>query len=316
MVKKKILNIWKYDLRSNIPKKNFFQFNIEKIKKLTKNEFISLIDYKNNDHNQIINKLLNLKKFPLILNYKPSENKKKYILPDDMYKLKSDYINGFIKKLNVYDNIFKKMNTLPNIVLYRGLKVPNKDKKTKKSDISKSKSNIKSKIKTNIKSNINKYHELDGLKYENKYDYKIGEIINNNGLLSTSLSLNVAYDFTGFQKNKRIIVKINIHKKDKIPFIFLSNTLFDYGKKKNKKILDEWNKSIYDEFEILLPRNIQYKVIKKSLVRIPRKTYGFKNIYNKKYEELTLYEVETLPYVFPKIIDRNYFTKMPSFISF
>lgn len=311
MIKKKTLNIWKYDLRSKIPKKNFFQFNIEKIKKLTKNEFISLIDYKNSGY-RVLNGLLNLKKFPLILNYEPSENKKKYVLPDDMYKLKSDYINGFIKKLNVFDNIFKKMNTLPNIVLYRGLKVPNKNKKTTKSEISKS----KTKIKMNAKNNINKYHELDGLKYENKYDYKIGEIINNDGLLSTSLSLNVAYNFTGFQKDKKIIVKINIHKKDKIPFIFLSNTLFDYGKKKNKKILDEWNKSIYDEFEILLPRNIQYKVIKKSLVKIPRKTYGFKNIYNKKYEELTLYEVETLPYVFPKIIDRNYFTKMPRFISF
>jgi hypothetical protein len=340
--KYKIWNIWKTDFHLVFPEKRFFENSINSMKKLNKKEFDTIVDYKGTGF-YMINKILKFKKLPLIIRYdnynmkflfdekkkrkeKNSEdsvkeenkivktnnnkdnndNKIKYFFPENSEKIKDKYTQHIIKYINNFDNIYTKMNTLPNITLYRGVKVrKDEDKKTKE-----------------LKNNITKFYEIVDMKYKTSYDYKVGEIVKNDYFLSTSLHPQVAFGFAkGFDKTveEKIIIKININEKDKIPFIFLTNKLFSSHETKGSylKSLKYWNETYHDEFEILLPRNIEFKVIKKDIVKIPKKITGFKNIYDKdKYIKVLLFEVETLPYVFPNKMDESYFTEKSSFVCF
>ncbi len=338
--KNKVWNIWKTNFDLVLPEKKFFQKSIDSMKKLTKKEFDVIVDYKGTGF-YMINKILKFKRLPLIIRYdsynmkylfdenkkkkvkKPTEenledltknkiiktnndNKIKYFFPENSEKIKDKYTQHIINFINTFDNIYLKMNTLPNITLYRGVKVrKDEDKKTKES-----------------KNNMTKFYEIVDMKYKTNYDYKVGEIVKNDYFLSTSLHPQVAYGFAkGFDKTveEKIIIKINIHEKDKIPFIFLTNKLFSSHESKGSYLtsLKHWNETYHDEFEILLPRNIEFKVIKKEIVKIPKKITGFKNIYDKdKYIKVFLYEVETLPYVFPSKLDESYFTEKSSFVCF
>lgn len=237
------------------------------------------------------------------------DTKIKYFFPENSEKIKNKYTQHIINYINTFDNIYTKMNTLPNIVLYRGVNVIKNDDGEKKLN----------------KDNLTKFNEIVDMKYKTIFNYKIGEVVKNNNFLSTSLNPKIAFGFAkGYAKYKKsveekIIIKMNIHKKDKIPFIFLTNILFEGHDKQSDflKSLKRWNKIRHDEFEILLPRNIEFKVIKKEIIKIPKKITGFKNVYDKnKYIKILIYEVETLPYVFPNKFDESYFTEKSSFVCF
>ncbi len=346
--KEKIWNIWKTELELPLPEKSFFQKSINSMKKLTKKEFDVLVDYKGIGF-YMINKILKFKKLPLVIKYdsynmkylfdddKEKKKKKKeiitvkeknisekennklekindntkikYFFPENSEKIKNKYTQNIINYINTFDIIYTKMNTLPNIVLYRGVKVRKDD-------------DIKKKIN---KDNFTKFGEIVDMKYKTSYDYKVGEIVKNDYFLSTSLNPQIAFSFAkGFAKynksvEEKIIIKMNIHEKDKIPFLFLTNILFEEHDKRSDflKSLKTWNETAYDEFEILLPRNIEFKVIKKEIIKIPKKITGFKNVYDKnKYIKILMYEVETLPYVYPTKFDETYFTEKSSFVCF
>ncbi len=338
--KEKVWNIWKTDLDLELPDKRFFKKSIDSMKKLTKKEFDVIVDYKGIGF-YMINKILKFKKFPLMIKYDSydmdfllnkrkkkkiikeekeekvdnsvkknnddNNNKIKYFFPENSDKIKDKYTKHIINYINTFDTIYTKMNTLPNIVLYRGVKVrKDEDKKIKKN-------------------NIEKFYEIVDMRYKTNYNYKVGEIVKNDYFLSTSLHPQVAFNFAkGFATNnksieEKILIKININEKDKIPFIFLTNKLFSSHSTKSSYLtsLKYWNETTHDEFEILLPRNIEFKVIKKEIVKIPRKITGFKNVYDKnKYIKILMYEVETLPYEFPSKLDESYFTEKPSFVCF
>ena len=87
-------------------------------------------------------------------------------------------------------------------------------------------------------------------------------------------------------------------------------------KKEYLKSLKEWDNTFTDEFEILLPRDVSFKVIKKSYLKIKKKLYGFKQIYSEQYDNIILYDVETLPYVFPEKITDSFFKKTTNLICF
>jgi hypothetical protein len=329
-IKKVVNSEFFYKLKMNKISKDFFIKNIQNIKKLTNNELFILNGYKNNCF-VFINKLLLLHKFPKILN---TNSLRKCLVPYKKDKNwesmnKNEILLSIYNSMNKFDKIFQKMNILPNIKLYRGIKnrgIVNsttnyiKNKKAKCENIFKNKkeytkNNILSKIESN---KWNVLNMLTGFNKDSSLSYKEvkkGDILNNEAYQSTSINPNVAYNFIRYAGKEREIVflEVNIKKEDKIPFIFLTNKLLDVQSKKNKKLLNNWNKTKYDEFEILLPRNVQYQVVSKKIYKMKREINGFENYFtNKKsYKEIIYVKVRSLPYKTQSKIKSSYFTSFP-----
>ena len=122
--------------------------------------------------------------------------------------------------------------------------------------------------------------------------------------MSTSMNMNVAYSFfKSFQKYDKnitnIILKIDIKKSDNIPFIFLSDVFWNLiTNHKNLKKLNNWNKTTFDEFEILLPRGIEFKIVKVEDVKVINYIEGFSKYYNNKnnYDIIKLVTLKPIQY--------------------
>jgi hypothetical protein len=319
-----------YKLKINKISKDFFMKNIQKIKKLTNHELLILNGYKNNCF-VFINKLLLLHKFPKILN---TNSLTKCLVPYKKDKKwenmnKDEILLSIYHSMNKFDKIFQKMNILPNIKVYRGIKnrgivnsttnyIKNKKKNcenTLKNNKKLTKNNILFKIQQN---KFNALHMLTGFNKDSSLSYKKlkkGDLLNNEAYQSTSINPNVAYDFIRYAGKEREIVflEVNIKKEDKVPFIFLTDKLFQVQSTKNKKLLNNWNKTKYDEFEILLPRNIQYQVVSKKIYKIKEDIKGFENYFSnkKKYKNIIYIKMRVLPYKAPKKLDASYFTYLP-----
>ncbi len=309
--------------------KDFFIKNINKIIKLTNNDLFILSGYKNNCF-YFMNKLLLLHKFPKVLNkydltncFIPYKKNKNW---DSMNK--DEMLLSIYYSINKFDKIFNKMNSLPNIKLYRGIKNPIfnyiQNKKEYCKNINKlnkkklTKNNILNKIESNKWNAFNKLTDFNSSSLLSYSNLKKNDILQYDSYQSTSINPNVAYNFITYARNKnleKVFLEINIKKEDKVPFIFLTNKLFEIKSKKNikSKSLNEWNKTLYDEFEILLPRNIQYKVISKKIYKIKQKIRGFENYFSNKknYQKIMYIKMNVLPYKAPKKIDASYFTYLP-----
>ncbi len=327
---KKIDHDFFYKLKINEISRDFFLKNIQNIKKLTNYELFILNGYKKNCY-VFINKLLLLHKFPKILNknklqecFIPYQKDKKW---ENMNK--DEILLSIYYSINKFDKIFKKMNILPNIKVYRGIKnrgivnsttnyIKNKKKNCEnilKNNKKLTKNNILSKIQQN---KFNALHMLTGFNKDSSLSYKKlkkGDLLNNEAYQSTSINPNVAYDFIRYAEKEREIVflEINIKKEDKVPFIFLTDKLFTIQSKKDIKNLNTWDKTKYNEFEILLPRNIQYQVVSKKIYKIKENIKGFENYFSnkKKYKNIIYIKMRVLPYKAPKKLDASYFTYLP-----
>ena len=191
------------------------------------------------------------------------------------------------------------MNTLPNTTLYRGI-------------IYKDGSNKDKLINNLIKIDQNYMIDMTLTNYLSKIYYseedKIKFIKNNtfteNNFMSTSMNMNVAYRFSkSFQiydtNTTNIILKIDIKKSDSIPFIFLSDIFWNIIKNnKNIKKINNWNKTTFDEFEILLPRGVEFKIVKVEDVKVIQSIQGFNKYYNKKnnYDIIKLVTIKPIHY--------------------
>lgn len=302
--------------------KNFFNTNIKYIKKLKDNELYILNGYKNEGY-AIINKLLLLHKFPKILNKNGLE---KIFLPyhkdkEWEYMTKDEILLSIYYSINKFDEIFNKMNTLSNIKIYRGVTNPIFNYIT---DVNKNvlKINNKKNITNQIESNyLNAFNKVTGFNSTSLISYKNlkkNDILQYDSYQSTSINPNIALNFMNYgDKNKeKVFLEIDIKKKDKVPFIFLTDKLFLIKSKKELKLINDWNKITSDEFEILLPRNIQYKVVSKKIYKIKERIRGFENYFlNKpKYTKMLYIKMRILPYEKPKKLNALYFTHLPEYL--
>ncbi len=326
-----IWDIYKHEFNLNLPNRDFFEKNINLLEKLNRKELYVISQYKGVLF-YTLNRSLITKKLPFIIddsygysfkelnfnkirrkkdNGKEEDNDKiKMFYPEDIQKIKDKYTDSFIKAINILDNSFYKMNNLEDIVLYRGL---HKTHNTIKNKNNKNKSE-ESKL-------YEKFHELSKVEYDKDIDYKKGELVKNNAYLSTSLNPLIALGFSHSwgKESLKTIIKMNIKKEHNVPFIFLTDKMFSYYRTSEsiKKILKNWNKTLHDEFEILLPRNFEFKVISKKIMKIRKRIEGFNSIFDKeKYEKVLVYEVESLPYQIPDKVTSDYFIQKIKYVCF
>lgn len=317
-------------MRMNKISKDFFNENIKHIKKLTNNELSILNGYKNN-YFSFMNKMLLLHKFPKILNknsltscFLPYKKDKTW---ENMTK--DEILLSIYYSINKFDKIFNKMNTLLNIKLYRGIKNPvfnyveNKKELCKEiNTLNKKKltqNEILSKVESNKWNAFNKLTEFNSTSLLSYSNLKKGDILQYDSYQSTSINPNVAMNFIryyGHINREKVFLEIDIKKTDKVPFIFLTDILFSLKSKKELKKMNEWNKTLRDEFEILLPRNIQYKVVSKKIIKIKERVSGFENYFSNKpnYKEIMYIKMRVLPYQKPKKLDASYFTYLPEYL--
>ncbi len=322
-------NIYFRQQKMNKISKDFFNENIKHIKKLTNNELFILHGYKNNCFS-FMNKLLLLHKFPKILNknsltscFIPYQKDKNW---DSMNK--DEMLLSIYYSINKFDKVFSKMNTLPNIKVYRGIKNPIFNYIQNKKELCQevNKINVKKLTQNEITSKVesnkwNAFNKLTGFNSSSLLSYsnlKKNDILQYDSYQSTSINPNVAFNFISYARNKnfeKVFLEINIKKENKIPFIFLTDKLFQIQSKKDikSKSLNEWNKTKYDEFEILLPRNIEYQVLSKKIIKLKEETRGFENYFSNKqnYKEIMYIKMNVLPYKAPKKLDASYFTYLP-----
>ena len=271
----------KYFKTFKIIDKKILNKNIKKLKKRKIIELNSLVYYKNEP---IVNKILNKEKIPRLIRFDEKlyilfikdSIKKNQILIDQIYHIKDIYPSIYSNIINNIDNIFNNMNTLPDITLYRGIKYSKKENKNKLINTISKKNNI----------NIDLLRYLKNIHYvkSNKINFKIKQTFTTKDFMSTSMNMKVAYNFSkDFMSTSNLIIfKINIKEKDKIPFIFLSDVFWNYiENNKDLKKLNKWKNKTFDEFEILLPRNIEFKIEKIEEIKILDSVLGFQNYYKK-----------------------------------
>lgn len=317
-------------LSMNKISKILFNENIKKIKKLTNNELVILNSYKNICY-IFINKMLLLHKFPKILN---KNNLTSCFLPYIKDKTlenmtKDEILLSIYYSINKFDKIFSKMNILPNIKIYRGIKNPLfnyiENKKSKCENVFKvnnkkpfTKNEIINKIETNKFQAFNKVTGFNSNSLISYKNLKKNDILQYDSYQSTTINPNIAMNFISYadETNEKVFLEINIKKEDKVPFIFLTDILFTLKSKKELKQINDWDKTKYDEFEILLPRNIQYKVVSKKIYKIKKDVSGFENYFSNKssYKEIMYIKMIVLPYQKPKKLDASYFTYLPKYL--
>jgi hypothetical protein len=321
-----------YDFFRNLPypklPKTFFERNINLLKKLSFTE-IKLINNHKNTCYAFFNKLLLHGKFPTALNMRQYSYRKECIIPYkkdlDINKMnKEEIIKSIYYTMNKFDNIFRKMNKLDNIYLYRGMKNRLTNKYVTK--IRESCKNINKKSNEKIIENKSPHNIISNLvNFQNKpklnlEDVNVGDVFTYDAPQSTSFDPNVATNFLNYfgkDKYEKIFMKINIKKKDKIPFIFLHDLFFSVSSKKDMlEKFKTWTEKTLGEFEILLPRNIEYKVISKKVYSIKKSLDTFDNYLDskKKYETVIFLTLRILPYKFPSKINKKFFSSFPEFV--
>lgn len=264
----------KYDTKMYLPKeKTFFRKNINHLKALIKNNIdylIALNAYKSNSFIQI-NYVLRNKQFSNSIN-----------------------INELLKTLEI--NVEK-------TILFDLLQITNKLITINKEYINKYNSFIISKI-LNIDDILNKSFILDdcylfrGTNIEKKN--KMKKEIKYDSYLSTSFNLATALNFIYTSNDEQnILYIIKIKKIDKIPYIYLSDAFFKQINKTNNqtKYLNKYNKIEEREYEILLPRNISFKINNVSVLN-KESLKSINNVYKKKKYKLTVIFLESMPYKF------------------
>jgi hypothetical protein len=274
--------------------KKVLENNIKLIKTFDKNHINSLVIYKNNSS---MNKILITKKLPYSLKFDIDIYElKKHNSIKNPIDLKKKFLESYLSLYSNIDNIFNKMSYLPTITLYRGIKI---SKKSNKENLLNKLQNKNNNHSTNII--LLSYLLSSHFKEKNKTNYD-QKTFTEKSYLSTSLNPSVAYNyatFLGSIKNNfdKIMFKIEINKNDKIPFIFLSDIFINFiDENKNLKKINNWNKTEYDEFEILLPRNIEFEVVKIEDEIIYSTPEGFKNVFqkNKKEDKKNIIKVITI----------------------
>lgn len=265
--------------------KKVLENNIKLIKTFDKNHINSLVIYKNNSK---MNQILITKKLPNSLKFEYNIYeliKHKSIKNPIDFDLKKKFLESYLSLYSNIDNIFNKMNYLPTITLYRGIKIL---KKSDKEILLNKLQNINNNYSTNII--LLSYLLSSHYEEKNKTNYN-QKTFTEKSYLSTSLNPSVAYNFAtdfGYIENSfdKIMFKIEINKNDKIPFIFLSNVFWNFiYENKNLKKINNWNKTESDEFEILLPRNIEFEVVKIEDEITYITPQGFKNVFQKNKKE-------------------------------
>jgi|SaaInlStandDraft_1057018.scaffolds.fasta_scaffold51366_2 hypothetical protein len=183
--------------------------------------FKNLEDYFIKKENININKFQNF----TLVNNKSNKNKKKTVF--NLMNLFTEYKNNIDKEINFLNSIITKYGETDSTIVYRGI---TEDKKRKN----------------------NFYKEII------KASKKKGNKIFVKNFQSTSLDIFISESFTGWRKNKGILLEINTNN---IPYIYIP---FDISKGKLNK-----EKLYNSEFELLLPMNIEMEYLgKKKLKQI------------------------------------------------
>ena len=311
---KKIIMIdnYKIDIFLFYPeKKEWFDKNILFISKILKNnpDITKSIMYYKNIGYILINTILINEKLPFILqsskllkNFR--ENKTKintkslYIFPDDIEKIKLYEKNKINSHINNIDMIFQKKNYLDDCVLFRGINENNYVKK----DI-------------NQLTDIQMFFTLSSNKIKNKvFKNNENEILFKN---YSSFSLNPYIPLNFINKNIDNSISyyliLRIKKEHNIPGFFLSN-IFN-NNLNNLNNFSSYNSIDYDEFEILISRDLKIKILKVKNIKKNnivqknlsiKKTYELKNLKSNKinYHKIKIIYAETLPFEYPS---RQYF---------
>ena len=308
---KKIIMIDDYKINIFIfypKKKEWFDKNILFISKILKNnqELIkSLVYYKNYGY-ILLNSILINEKLPFILkSLKVSKNLKNnktkintrslYIFPDDIEKIKLYEKNKILSQINNIDSIFQQRNYLDDCILFRGMNENEKihdnlDKKTNMKIFS----NLANSI---IKNKIFKNNE-DEILFKNYSSFSINPFI-------------PLYFMNKYNNSTSYFLILKIKKEHNIPGFFLSNIFFN-----NNINFASYNLIDYDEFEILISRNLKIKILKIKNIKInkdKKKFLSIKNIYNLDYlktiktthKNIKIIYAESLPFEFPNIPDFN-----------
>ncbi len=225
LIKKNINKIIKLDKIKK--KEDEFKDNIKLINKLDKNEKYILNNFQNKIE-EYVNDLL----------ITTNISKK---LKNKIKNKKEEYLNIFVNIINNLDNIFKQMNTLDNIILYKNI------------------------------TNEENLKKLYFYYLNKKTDKKIIEDYSYLEVKKNFQELNIFENNVKKTNDTYIILKINISKKDNIPFIYLN-----------------------DKNSILLPRNINFEFIKIESLKIEKK-------------KVIIYNLKAIPYKYPLKVTKYYF---------
>lgn len=261
----------------------FFQLQIDYLKSIHSNNLNkSLQFYKNLDF-YLINLVITFKKFPLVyLVDKFSVNKDlRYLFPDDMHIIKENYQNKIINSIHNLDFIILNNKPLPNCILFRG---------------------FKNFISDNINNNFTK---LTHFKYE-PIIFKKNKIITFDSFQSYSFNPLVSKNFLDLYSTSKnfenIFFIVRIKSSHNIPAIFLSNIYFN----KNIKF-NNFHKLNNEEFEIVISRNVQFKILSIKKININKlHSTGItkiNNIYNDKINNIIPIKIillESLPFIKPE----------------
>lgn len=294
-------------------KKKWFEDYIVKLKEIysnNKNLIKSLIDYKRTGY-LMINNVLYHNAFPLMYIFNEYANKNLflnnpvgikpiYIFPNDIEKIKEFKKNEILNHIKNIDNIILNNNfELDDCLLFRGFHT------------------INNKSNKDLMTGIDYTSQMTGFDYTTQF---YNDLIFNK---ETDITMKNYNSFTfnpyialQFIRENGYLLVLKIKKEDKVPGIFLTNSLFS-----NNPNFNNYSKNKYDEMEVLISRNLKIKIIKKKEIKSAldvRKSINdiYKNnsnkISNNLYRKIKIIYAETLPFERPLDFnpDRNRFQYM------
>jgi ADP-ribosyltransferase exoenzyme len=159
-------------------------------------------------------------------------------LPDHIHQFHQLYADQVYKDIQTMDSIFTSLPvTLPDMTLFRGMAIPYEDDMIIEEDDKITLSNLKQTLQQ-----IEKKKTVSFPNYQ-----------------SSSMIPDIAKRFSRVYNKKtvQIFFMLKIHKKHKIPGIFLPWRIDGT----ENDILKKMKESTYEEMEILLPRNVEWKPI-------------------------------------------------------
>ncbi len=290
------------DMKIFFPKnKKWFIDNMNLIKKMAKDKNIekTLIYYKKGGY-IMINSILHNNSFPLIYLHKDFDNanlfrktiigtEPTYLFPKDISLIKEYEKNRYLNYIDTLDLILN-FNTdflLDDCMLFKGYTAFIKKFHSKK---------INMKILSEIDANILPYGSEYLLQEYNNFIFN-NKKVTLKAYNSFSLDPLIALKFI---EDSGYLLVLKVNKNDKVPGIFLSN-IFLY---KNIKYNNFLNKN-KDEIELLLPRNLKIKIVKKKEIKLSKllfdrsinQIYTNENRNNRnKYNKIKIIYAETMPY--------------------
>lgn len=277
--------------------KNWFIDNLSLLKEICQNNknIEKTLTYYKRDGYIMINSILYNNSFPLVYLYKNYKNanlfeptkinsEPVYIFPKDINYIKNYEKTKYLNYIKNIDSLFidNKKFLLDDCILFRG-------------------------YQTNSKRNNNALpigKDYMYQKYNNFIFNKNNKEITLKGYGSFSFNPQIA---SGFINTNGYFLILKVNKKDNIPGLFLPNIFFN-----NNIDYNSFLKQSRDEIEILLPRNIKIKVIKKKEIKLSKiypdnsidNIYNNKNIKNK-FNKIKIIYAETLPYTYEPFVPDN-----------